>query len=144
MVRIRLRRVGGKGQPSYRLVAADKESPRDGRFIENLGFYNPRTEPATIQLKEDRIFEWLKNGAQPSDSAEQILKVAGTMDRYARFKDGEDIDVLLAEAEAAESERNISQKTTSISPGKETAEKKTTEEPPVEDVVEESEEIADE
>ncbi len=50
MVRIRLRRVGAKGQPSYRLVAADKESPRDGRFLENLGFYNPRTHPATIQL----------------------------------------------------------------------------------------------
>ena len=77
MVRIRLRRVGAKGQPSYRLVAADKESPRDGRFLENLGFYNPRTHPATIQLKEDRIYEWLSKGAQPSDSAFQVLKSAG-------------------------------------------------------------------
>ena len=82
MVRIRLRRVGLKGQPSYRLVAADKESPRDGKFLEILGFYNPRTEPETIQLKEDRIFEWIQNGAQLSDAAESILQRSGALDRY--------------------------------------------------------------
>ena len=63
MVRIRLRRVGAKGQPSYRIIAADKEAPRDGRFLEILGFYNPRTEPATITLNEDRIYDWLTKGA---------------------------------------------------------------------------------
>ncbi|MCK5314915.1 MAG: 30S ribosomal protein S16, partial [Anaerolineales bacterium] len=68
MVRIRLRRVGAKGQPSYRVVAADKESPRDGRFLEILGHYNPRTEPATIHLNEDRIYDWMSKGAQPSDA----------------------------------------------------------------------------
>ena len=57
MVRIRLRRQGLKGQPTYRIIAADKESPRDGRFLEILGFYNPRTEPATINVKEDRVFD---------------------------------------------------------------------------------------
>jgi small subunit ribosomal protein S16 len=111
MVRIRLRRIGAKGQPSYRLVAADKESPRDGRFLEILGFYNPRTHPSTIQLKEDRIYEWMSKGAQPSDSVEQVLRSAGYFERYERFKKGEAVEVLLAEAQEAENARNISSKT---------------------------------
>jgi len=111
MVRIRLRRVGRKKQPSYRLVAADKESPRDGRFIEVLGYYNPRTEPATIKLKEDRIFDWLGKGAQPSESAEKVMKAAGAWERYERFKAGEDLEKLLEEAAAAEAARNVSAKT---------------------------------
>ena len=92
MVRIRLRRVGGKKQPSYRIVAADKESPRDGRFLEILGFYNPRTEPATLQMKEDRIYDWMSKGAQPSDSVKQLFRSAGVMDRFARYKEGEEIE----------------------------------------------------
>jgi small subunit ribosomal protein S16 len=111
MVRIRLRRVGAKGQPSYRIVAADKETPRDGRFLEILGFYNPRTEPATIQLKEDRIFEWMRKGAQPSESAEKVFKVAGLMERYERFKNGEAVETLLAESAAADAVRNINPRT---------------------------------
>lgn len=114
MVRIRLRRIGGKGQPSYRLVAADKESPRDGRFLEILGFYNPRTQPATIQLKEDRIYEWLSKGAQPSESAEKVLRSAGFFERYERFKKGEALETLLAEAKAAEAARNINPKTSRL------------------------------
>ncbi len=111
MVRIRLRRIGAKGQPSYRLVAADKESPRDGRFLEILGFYNPRTHPSTIQLKEDRIYEWMSKGAQPSDSVEQVLRSTGYFERYERFKKGEAVEVLLAEAQESENARNISSKT---------------------------------
>ena len=111
MVRIRLRRVGARGQPSYRLVAADKESPRDGRFLEILGFYNPRTHPATIQLKEDRIYDWLSKGAQPSDSAERVLRSAGFFERYDRYKEGEAVETLLEEAQAAEAVRNINPKT---------------------------------
>lgn len=111
MVRIRLRRVGAKKQPSFRVVAADKEAPRDGRFIENLGFYNPRTEPATIQLKEDRIYDWMSKGAQPSDSAEQVFRSAGLLDRYERYKQGEEVETLVAEAKAAEAIRNINPKT---------------------------------
>jgi small subunit ribosomal protein S16 len=111
MVRIRLRRVGGKKQPSYRIVAADKESPRDGRFIEILGFYNPRTQPATIQLKEDRIYDWMSKGAQPSDSALQVFQTAGLVERYERFKGGEKVEKLLEEAEAAASARNAGTKT---------------------------------
>ena len=111
MVRIRLRRVGAKGQPSYRLVAADKEAPRDGRFIEVLGFYNPRTEPATIQLNEDRIYDWMSKGAQPSDSVQRIFKSVGLVERYERFKQGEEVETLVAEAKAAEEARNVNPKT---------------------------------
>ncbi len=113
MVRIRLRRVGAKAQPSYRLVAADKESPRDGRFLEILGYYNPRTEPATIQLKEDRIYDWLSKGAQPSESVERVLRSAGALDRFERFKKGEALEELMVEADAAEKARNISDRTSS-------------------------------
>lgn len=111
MVRIRLRRVGRKKQPSFRLVATEKESPRDGRFIEVLGFYNPRTEPATIQLQEDRIYEWLDKGAQPSDGAEKVLRSISFYDRYERHKKGEDLEKLLAEAAAEEATRSVSPKT---------------------------------
>jgi small subunit ribosomal protein S16 len=111
MVRIRLRRVGSKAQPSYRIVAADREAPRDGRFLEIIGFYNPRTNPATIQLEEERIYDWMGKGAQPSESVMQVFKSAGLTDRYERYKKGETLETLLAEAKAAESARNINQKT---------------------------------
>lgn len=106
MVRIRFRRIGLKGQPSYRIVAADKESPRDGRFLEILGFYNPRTEPATITVKEDRVFHWMQNGARPTESVEQVFKTVGTMDRWERFKQGEAVETLVKEAAEAEASRN--------------------------------------
>jgi small subunit ribosomal protein S16 len=111
MVRLRLRRVGGKGQPSYRIIAADKEAPRDGRFLEILGFYNPRTEPATITLNEGQIYDWLTKGAKPSESVERVFKSAGLVDRYERFSKGESLEVLLQEAEKAAAARNISTKT---------------------------------
>ncbi|GAB1471796.1 30S ribosomal protein S16 [Chloroflexota bacterium] len=111
MVRIRLRRIGLKGQPTYRIVAAEKEAPRDGRFLEILGVYNPRTDPATIKLHEDRIYHWMKNGAQPSESAEQVFKVAGTLERFERFKKGEAVETLVAEAAAAEAKRAAPLKT---------------------------------
>lgn len=111
MVRIRLRRIGLKGQPTYRIVAADKEAPRDGRFLEILGVYNPRTNPATIKLNEDRIYHWMKNGAQPTESAAQVLKTAGTLERFERFKKGEAVETLVAEAAAAEVKRAAPVKT---------------------------------
>jgi small subunit ribosomal protein S16 len=111
MVRIRLRRIGLKGQPTYRIVAAEKESPRDGRFLEILGVYNPRTNPSTIKLKEDRVYHWMKNGAQPSDSVAQIFKTAGTLERFERFKKGEAVDTLVAEAAEAEVKRAAPVKT---------------------------------
>jgi len=111
MVRIRLRRVGLKGQPSYRIVAAEKESPRDGRFIEIIGFYNPRTNPSTVDLKEDRIFEWMKNGAQPSESVVRIFKSVGLMDRFARYKAGEPLETVLAEATEFYANRKVDPRT---------------------------------
>jgi len=101
MIKIRLRRVGAKKQPSYRVVIADSRAPRDGRFIETVGFYNPRTEPPTIEIKEDRALYWLSQGAQPTDSVASLLNRLGTMERLARLKSGEPLDVLLAEAAAA-------------------------------------------
>jgi len=111
MVRLRLRRIGLKKQPSYRIVAADSENPRDGRFLEILGHYNPRTEPATIILDEARIYDWMSKGAQPTDSVAQIFRSAGLPDRFARFKKGEEIETLVAEAKAAEAARTGSPRT---------------------------------
>jgi small subunit ribosomal protein S16 len=112
MVKLRLRRVGAKKQASYRIVATDSRSPRDGRFIEVVGFYNPRTEPETVQIKEDRALYWLNTGAQPSDAVARLLKKMGTLDRFERLKKGESIETLVAEAaEAAEATPEISPKT---------------------------------
>jgi small subunit ribosomal protein S16 len=101
MVKIRLRRVGGKKQPSYRVVVADSRSPRDGRFIEIIGFYNPRTEPPTMDLKEDRALHWLAQGAQPTSAVAGMFRHLGTLDRLARLKGGEALEGLLSEAAAA-------------------------------------------
>jgi small subunit ribosomal protein S16 len=114
MVRIRLRRVGGKKQPSYRIVAADIEHPRDGRFLEILGFYNPRTQPATIDLVEDRIYDWISKGAQPSESVVKLFRTTGLTGRLERFKAGESLETLLAEAKAAQEARTPSPKTSNI------------------------------
>jgi small subunit ribosomal protein S16 len=105
MVRIRLRRVGLKNQPSYRIVVADGESPRDGRYIEIIGFYNPRTEPSTMELQEDRALYWLSVGAQPSEPVERILNKLGTRERFGRMRKGESVETLVAEAEAAKAAR---------------------------------------
>jgi small subunit ribosomal protein S16 len=99
MVRIRLRRVGSRNQASYRVVVADKESPRDGRFIEIVGHYNPRTEPSTIVLKDDRIFYWLGVGAQPTEAVDGLFKQTELWARYERFKAGEELEALVAEAD---------------------------------------------
>jgi len=81
MVRIRLMRMGKKGQPSYRVVVADSRSPRDGRFIENIGWYNPLTDPSTIQIDAERANYWLSKGAQPSESVDSLLRRAGIKER---------------------------------------------------------------
>ncbi|HEX9068978.1 MAG TPA: 30S ribosomal protein S16 [Ktedonobacterales bacterium] len=86
MVKIRLMRVGSKGAPVYRVVVADSRSPRDGRIIENIGIYNPRTEPATVTIEQERAKYWLSVGAQPSDSARQLLERIGVLDRANRPK----------------------------------------------------------
>jgi small subunit ribosomal protein S16 len=106
MVRIRLRRTGQRHQPSYRIVVADIESPRDGRFLEIIGSYIPTTDPFTFEVKEDRVYEWMKQGAKPSESVMKLFKIAGVLDRYERFKNGEALETLLAEAQTGSEVRN--------------------------------------
>ena len=115
MVRIRLRRIGLKGQPSYRIVVTDKRNPRDGRFIEIIGHHNPRTEPSTNVVDEERALYWLSQGAQPSDAVWRILKHTGTQGRFERLKAGEALETLLAEA--AENVSDVSPKTRFPAPG---------------------------
>ena len=77
MVKIRLRRMGKKKSPFYRIVVADSRSPRDGRFIEEIGTYNPMREPAEININAEKAQTWLKNGAQPTDTVKILLKKSG-------------------------------------------------------------------
>ena len=80
MVKIRLKRVGAKKAPKYRVVVADERMPRDGRFIEEIGFYNPMTEPATVKIDAEKAQKWINNGAQPSDTVRALLKKSGIID----------------------------------------------------------------
>ena len=81
MVKIRLRRMGAKKQPTYRFVVADDRSPRDGRFIEILGHYNPRTEPKTVVVDQEKAKQWLAKGAQPSDPVRRLFAELGLVER---------------------------------------------------------------
>jgi small subunit ribosomal protein S16 len=84
VVKLRLRRMGAKKRPSYRIVAADSRSPRDGAFIESVGFYDPITDPATINVNLDRARHWIDNGAQPTDTVRSILQRAGVYAEVAK------------------------------------------------------------
>ena len=79
MVKIRLRRMGAKKAPFYRIVVADSRAPRDGAFIEELGYYNPLTDPAEIKVNNEKAQYWLKNGAQPTDTVRGLLKKSGAI-----------------------------------------------------------------
>ena len=87
-VKLRLMRMGKKKQPTYRLVAADSRSPRNGRFIEILGTYNPRTEPSEIKVLNDKVVEYLRKGAQPTETVEKILRTSGA---WEQFKPGDPV-----------------------------------------------------
>lgn len=97
MLRIRLSRTGAKKQPSYRIVVTDAKFKRDGRIVERIGHYNPRTEPLEYLINEDRALYWLSVGAQPSDAVERLLSKQGTMDRLTRVRQGEARELLVAE-----------------------------------------------
>ncbi|HET6445585.1 MAG TPA: 30S ribosomal protein S16 [candidate division Zixibacteria bacterium] len=97
MLRIRLSRTGAKGQPSYRIVVTDAKFKRDGRIVERIGHYNPRTDPLEYLVTEDRALYWLSVGAQPSEAVERLLVKQGTIDRLARLRKGEAFDALVAE-----------------------------------------------
>ncbi|HEX3623257.1 MAG TPA: 30S ribosomal protein S16 [Acidimicrobiales bacterium] len=81
-VKLRLMRMGKKKQPTYRLVAADGRSPRDGRFIELVGVYDPRAEPSVVRIDNDKAVAWLRKGAQPTERVEQLLKISGAWEQF--------------------------------------------------------------
>ena len=116
MVRIRLRRIGLKKQPSYRVVVADQRSARNGGFIENIGHHNPRTQPSTDVVNEERALYWLSVGAQPSDAVISLFRRTGTLDRFERLRKGEALETLVAEAEAWQQANTGSPKTRYPSP----------------------------
>lgn len=86
MVKIRLRRVGSKNRPIYRVVVADARSPRDGAFVDIIGHYNPLTDPATVVINEEKALKWLKHGAQPTDTVLSLLSKLGIMDKFKSEK----------------------------------------------------------
>ena len=86
MVKIRLMRLGAKKRPFYRVVVADSRSPRDGRFIENIGKYHPLEDPSLIEIDEDRALYWLSKGAQPTEQARVLLKIRGIMEKFESGK----------------------------------------------------------
>lgn len=88
-VKIRLKRMGAKKAPFYRIIVADSRSPRDGRFIEKLGTYNPLTNPATIDVEEEATLNWLSKGAQPTNTVRNILSKAGIMEKFHKMRKGE-------------------------------------------------------
>ena len=91
-VRIRLRRMGAKKRPFYRFVAADSKSPRDGRFIEVLGYYNPVEKPAKVVVHEEKILKWLSNGAQMSDTVRSLFRQISILTKWEKIKAGESGD----------------------------------------------------
>ena len=99
-VKLRLRRMGKKKQPIYKVVAADSRSPRDGKFLEAIGIYNPLTNPHTLQLKEDRVNYWLDNGAQPTDTVKSLFRQKGITLRKELARKGMSEDKINAELES--------------------------------------------
>ena len=87
MVKIRLRRVGTKSSPSYRVVVANSQAPRDGAFIGTIGHYNPRTEPETVAIDEEKALYWLRQGAQPTATTTRLLSKLGIMDKFKTAKE---------------------------------------------------------
>jgi small subunit ribosomal protein S16 len=87
MLKIRLRRVGGKKQPGYRLVVADIRAPRNGAFVDTVGHYNPLTNPETVAIKEERVLYWLKQGAKPTYTTARLLGKAGILEKFKLTKE---------------------------------------------------------
>ena len=98
-VKIRLKRMGSKKIPFFRVVAADSRSPRDGRFIETLGYYDPMKDPPEIKFDDDKVYKWLDNGAIPTENAKQLLRKAGLLERWRLLKQGVPIHELDAKIE---------------------------------------------
>ncbi|MBU8922118.1 MAG: 30S ribosomal protein S16 [Bacteroidales bacterium] len=104
-VKIRLKKMGAKKRPFYRIVAADERCPRDGRFIEIIGYYNPLTDPADIKVDEDKLYKWLDNGAKPTDNTKDVLKQLHLIEKWQLLKSG----VPIAQIDATIAERRAKQ-----------------------------------
>lgn len=91
-VSIRLRRMGSSRQAFYRIVAADRRTARDGRFLDTLGYYDPLKKPMEVRIDEERFFHWMKNGAQVSDTVRSLLRKTGTWAKWARVRTGEEVE----------------------------------------------------
>lgn len=144
-VKLRLRRMGKKKQPIYKVVAADERSPRDGKFIEALGLYNPITDPATVDIKEERVLYWLGVGAQPTTTVKGLLSRKGILYKRELLKSGlteEEVSVKIDEwLKQQEAKLSLN----AASKGKIKAEKKETiEEKAIEEIVPEAEGAASE
>ncbi len=87
-VKLRLKRMGAKQRPFYRIVAADSRCPRDGRFLETVGTYNPITNPAEVKIDEEKVMYWLQNGAIPTETVKNLLSKAGIMKKFTQEKSG--------------------------------------------------------
>jgi small subunit ribosomal protein S16 len=103
-VKIRLKRVGKTKAPSYRIVVADARSPRDGRFIEDLGWYNPLVEPSAIHVNMERALRWLKVGAQPTESVVSLFKRSGVMERFEQEKTAAKVETAEGQETAGQTE----------------------------------------
>jgi len=142
-VKLRLRRMGKKKQPIYKVVAADTRSPRDGKFLEALGLYNPLTDPHTVEIKEDRVLYWLDNGAQPTNTVKSLLRQKGITLKRELGKKGLDAEKVEAELEnwkklkEASSKKKSVKKKSKKQASSEKSEDKAVEEKPVETVAEE-------
>lgn len=82
MVKIRLKRIGAKKKPFYRIIVADSRAPRDGKFIEQVGTYDPKTNPSVINVDGEKVKKWLSNGAQPTETVKKLLKIAGVTEQF--------------------------------------------------------------
>jgi len=142
-VKLRLRRMGKKKQPIYKVVAADTRSPRDGKFLEAVGLYNPLTDPHTVEIKEDRVLYWLDNGAQPTNTVKSLLRQKGITLKRELGKKGLDAEKVEAELEnwkklkEASSKKKTAKKKSKKQASTEKTEDKAVEEKPVETVAEE-------
>jgi len=132
-VKLRLRRMGKKKQPIYKVVAADVRSPRDGKFLEVVGLYNPLTDPHTIEIKEDRVLYWLDNGAQPTNTVKSLLRQKGITLKRELVKKGHDAEKVEAEMENWRKLKEASSKKKSV---KKKSKKQAAEEKSEETVVE--------
>ena len=140
-VKLRLMRMGKKKQPTYRVVAADSRKARNGRFIEALGFYDPRRDPSVIEIDNDKAVAWLRNGAQPTERVEKLLKISGAWTDFS----GEQVDatppapspVVAPVAEEPVAEEVAEEPVAEEAPVEEVVEEPAAEEAPVEEVAEE-------